>query len=89
MVVTNSNINCEHIIVLRDALKYAPSDALTLTTSINYQRRAKNDGYFWESLSDTHDSNFNVGWDQPQPSADYWGGVMPPTEKTWKVMLVN
>lgn len=82
-VVTNANVNSEHTIVVRGAIKYAPSDSLTLTPSISYQRRAKNDGYFWESQSDTRNSNFNVGWDQPQPSTDYF--VLPSLSVHWKM----
>jgi len=64
------NINYERTTALRAALKYAPNDSLTITPSISYQRRRKEDSYFWLNLSDPDSSRLIAGYTQPQPSDD-------------------
>ncbi len=80
--VTDEAINFEKTTALRGALKFALGDSVTVTPSIFYQRKRKNDGYFWESLSDNGASDFNVGWDQPQPSTDSF--TLPSLNIRWK-----
>lgn len=81
--VTDEAINFEKTTALRGALKFALGDSVTVTPSMFYQRKRKNDGYFWESLSNSDSSSFSVGWDQPQPSTDSFS--LPALNIRWKL----
>ena len=81
--VTDEAINFEKTTALRGALKFALGDSITVTPSMFYQRKRKNDGYFWESLSNSDSSSFSVGWDQPQPSTDSFS--LPALNIRWKL----
>lgn len=81
--VSDEAINFERTTALRGALKFAIGDSITVTPSIFYQRKHKNDGYFWESLSNKGSSRFNVGWDQPQPSTDSF--TLPAINVRWSL----
>lgn len=80
--VTDKAINSEKTTALRGSLKFALGDDITITPAIFHQRKRKNDGYFWESLSDAGNSRFRVGWDQPQPSNDTF--TLPSVNVRWK-----
>jgi outer membrane receptor protein involved in Fe transport len=55
----------------RIALAYRPSDALTITPSVNYQSQQTHDSStFYEALSNTHDGVYRSGRLLQQPTTD-------------------
>jgi outer membrane receptor protein involved in Fe transport len=59
---TDENANWQSSVVGRAALTYKPSDSLTITPSIYYQKLKLNDtSSYWAPLSDAGDGTFNSG----------------------------
>ena len=79
--VTEKGLNYNRTTVLRAALKWAPSDAVSVLPSIAYQDVRRNDNYFWTTLSDPNASVFRSGFTQPQPSKDTF--TLPALKVTW------
>lgn len=78
---TDKDINSEKTTALRAALKFAIGDDITVKPSVFYQRKRRNDGYFWESLSDEDNQDFSTGWDQKQPGTDEF--TLPSLNINW------
>ena len=85
--VTDKAINFERTTVLRGALKFAAGDALTITLSFLYQKKTRNDNYFWTSLSDPNSSRFATGFTQPQPISDEL--ALPALKIDWRLAGVD
>ena len=73
-------MNYNNTTVIRGALKFAPSDSLTITPSIYYQKQRSQDNYFWETLSNPSESDFNNGYTQAEPVVDKF--TLPCAERT-------
>ncbi|MGO9950469.1 MAG: TonB-dependent receptor [Steroidobacteraceae bacterium] len=70
---TQKNSNWHDTQTARLALKWAPSDDLTVTPSIYVQTLHYNDtGAYWVSLSDPSDNTYYNGNAQRDPSTDPW-----------------
>ena len=85
--VTDKAINFDRTTVLRGALKLAAGDALTITPSFLYQKKTRNDNYFWTGLSDPQASQFATGFTQPQPISDQLS--LPAVKIDWRVGQVD
>jgi len=60
--LVDENSNWQRTYVARGALAFAPTDNLTITPSVYYQKQYTNDSsYYWESLSDTEHGRFVNG----------------------------
>ncbi len=69
--VSRSNANYADTVVVRGALKWAPTDTLSITPSIYYQQlRLGDTSSYWPSLSNPEGSSFNNGNAQRNPSTD-------------------
>jgi iron complex outermembrane receptor protein len=69
--VTEPDANWQQTSVIRAALKWAVTDAVSVTPSIFYQRLHINDtGAYWPSLSNAQDGVFLNGNAQRNPSTD-------------------
>jgi iron complex outermembrane recepter protein len=67
----DSNSNWQRTVAVRGALKFAPTDTLTITPSINYQALSINDtGAYWALLSNPVAGVLNNGNVQPDSSYD-------------------
>jgi iron complex outermembrane recepter protein len=67
----DSNSNWQRTIALRAAVKFAPTDSLTITPSINFQQLRVNDtGAYWALLSNPGAGSFNSGNRGPDSSYD-------------------
>jgi outer membrane receptor protein involved in Fe transport len=80
--VADKDINFDDTTVLRGAVKWAVSDAVTITPSIFFQRKRKNDDYFWLDESNPDRTDFNSGYTQPTPSLDTF--TLPALKVDWK-----
>ena len=80
---TEKGINAARTTVLRAALKFAPSDSLTITPSIYYQKQRSYDNYFWLSLSNPAETDFNSGYTQPEPIDDSFS--LPALKIQWQL----
>jgi iron complex outermembrane receptor protein len=80
--VTQKGVNFSDTTVLRYAVKWAPSDSVTITPSIYYQKQRRNDAYFWESLSNPSETDFNSGYTLPEPITDSF--TLPAFDVHWK-----
>jgi iron complex outermembrane receptor protein len=81
--VTDKGMNYDNTTVLRGALKFAPSDSLTITPSIYYQKQRTQDNYFWETLSNPSESDFNNGHTQAEPVVDKF--ALPALNVHWRL----
>ena len=69
--VTRRNSNYQDTVVVRGALKWAPTDAVSITPSIYYQElRLGDTSAYWAQLSNAGESNFENGNAQRNPSTD-------------------
>jgi iron complex outermembrane recepter protein len=69
--VTKSDSNYQDTVVVRGALKWAPTDTLSITPSIYHQElRLGDTSAYWPSLSNPSASNFENGNAQRSPSTD-------------------
>jgi iron complex outermembrane recepter protein len=69
--VTYSNSNYQDTVVVRGALKWALTDALSITPSVYYQElRLGDTSAYWPSLSNPSSSNFENGNAQRNTSSD-------------------
>ncbi len=69
--VTQANANYQDTIVVRAALKWAPTETVSITPSFYYQQSRLGDtSAYWPSLSDPSDSRFDNGNAQRNPSTD-------------------
>jgi iron complex outermembrane recepter protein len=69
--VTKSNSNYQDTVVVRAALKWAPTDTLSITPSVYYQElRLGDTSAYWPQLSNAGASNFENGNAQRNPSTD-------------------
>jgi outer membrane receptor protein involved in Fe transport len=69
--VTQANSNYQDTVVVRGALKWAPSETVSITPSIYYQQLSLGDtSAYWPSLSNPGDSRFDNGNAQRNPSTD-------------------
>jgi outer membrane receptor protein involved in Fe transport len=60
--VEEENANSSDTIVLQGAIAFAPTETLTITPSVFYQKLEIDDGnFYWESLSDPGDGVFRNG----------------------------
>jgi iron complex outermembrane receptor protein len=67
----DANANWQRTVTVRGALKFAPTDALTITPSINYQQLEINDtGAYWANLSDRANGVLRNGNLQPDSAFD-------------------
>lgn len=67
----DANSNWQRTVAVRAALKFAPTDSLTISPSVNYQALRVNDtGAYWTLLSDTNDGILRSGNKQPDTSYD-------------------
>jgi outer membrane receptor protein involved in Fe transport len=80
--VTDKGMNYNNTTVLRGALKFAPNDSLTITPSIYYQKQRSQDNYFWETLSNPSESDFNNGYTQAEPVIDKF--TLPALNVRWR-----
>jgi len=70
-LITDKNSNSERTLVLRGALKWAPTDNLSITPSLYYQElNLRDTSAFWQNLSDPGDGIFANGNSQPDRSKD-------------------
>jgi len=70
-LVTDKNSISERTLVLRGALKWAPTDSLSITPSLYYQELTlKDTSAFWQNLSDPGNGEFSNGNSQPDRSKD-------------------
>lgn len=76
-------INADRTTVLRGALKFAPTDSLTLTPAIFYQKQRSYDNYFWLSQSNPSDTDFNSGYTQSEPVNDTF--TLPSLKVQWQL----
>lgn len=68
---TQSDSNWQRTVSVRGALKFAVTDALTITPSVNYQQLYINDtGAYWASLSNTNAGILNNGDARRDTSTD-------------------
>jgi outer membrane receptor protein involved in Fe transport len=81
--VTEKGINFEDTTALRGAVKWAAGDSLTITPSIYYQKQRKNDSYFWSTLSNPGETDFNSGYTLPEPVIDTF--TLPALNVHWKL----
>lgn len=81
--VTDKGYNFGDTTALRASLKWVPSDALTVIPSVFYQRQRRNDDYYWLSLSDPSESEFNSGFTLPEPVLDTF--ALPAVRVNWKL----
>jgi outer membrane receptor protein involved in Fe transport len=81
--VTDKGMNYDYTTVARAALKFAPSDSLTITPSVYYQKKRTQDNYFWVSLSNPSASDFNNGYTQAEPVVDKF--VLPALNVHWRL----
>jgi outer membrane receptor protein involved in Fe transport len=66
-----ANANWQRTVTVRGALKFAPTDTLTITPSINYQHLDINDtGAYWANLSDRANGVLRNGNLQPDTAVD-------------------
>lgn len=80
--VTDKGINSSTTTVVRAAMKWAPTDSVSITPAIYYQnRRRDNDGYFWNTLSNPDSADFNTGYTERSPSHDQF--VLPSLKIEW------
>jgi iron complex outermembrane recepter protein len=69
--VTERDANWQHTVVVRGALKWAPTDDLSITPSIYYQELELHDtSAYWADLSNPAAESFANGNAQRNPSAD-------------------
>jgi iron complex outermembrane recepter protein len=69
--ITKSDSNYHDTVVVRGALKWAPTDTVSITPSIYYQElRLGDTSAYWPSLSNPSASNFENGNAQRSPSTD-------------------
>lgn len=69
--VIDKNSNSEKITSFKASLMWQPSEHITITPSIFYQRQKNADtNAYWESLSDEENSDFRQGHVQLQPKLD-------------------
>ncbi len=69
--VTKSDSNYQDTVVVRGALKWAPTDTVSITPSIYYQElRLGDTSAYWPQLSNAGASNFENGNAQRNPSTD-------------------
>jgi outer membrane receptor protein involved in Fe transport len=69
--VTKADSNYQDTVVVRGALKWAPTDTVSITPSIYYQQlRLGDTSAYWPSLSNASASNFDNGNAQRNPSTD-------------------
>jgi iron complex outermembrane recepter protein len=81
--VTDKGINSSTTTVVRAAMKWAATEAVSITPAIYYQnRRRDNDGYYWNSLSNPDSADFSSGYTEPSPSHDQF--VLPSLKIEWK-----
>ena len=81
-VAQERNSNYQDSRVLSGALKFAPTDALTLTASLYYQDIYNNDvNAYWLNLSDPGAGVFRQGNAIPSPSSDRF--VLPSLHIDW------
>ena len=80
--VTDKDINYDHTTVLRGALKFAVSDSLTISPSFLYQKKNRNDSFFWSDLSDVSDSRLRDGFTDLQPVSDKF--ALPALRIEWR-----
>ncbi len=67
----DANSNWQRTVAVRAALKFAPTESLTITPSINYQALSINDtGAYWALLSNTGEGILRSGNRQPDSSYD-------------------
>ena len=81
--VTDKAINYDRTTVLRGALKLAVGDSFTVAPSILYQKKQRNDNYFWTTLSNPDDDEFRTGFTQPQPILDEF--TLPAVKLDWRI----
>jgi iron complex outermembrane recepter protein len=81
--VTQKGYNFDDTTVARFALKWAAGDGVTITPSIYYQKQRRNDSYFWESLSNPAETDFNSGFTVPEPITDTF--TLPALDIHWKL----
>ena len=80
----DSNSNWQRTVAIRGALKFAPTENLTITPSINYQALRINDtGAYWALLSDPAAGDFLNGNRQPDTSYDPW--VLSSVKVDWNL----
>ncbi|MEJ1963581.1 MAG: TonB-dependent receptor [Gammaproteobacteria bacterium] len=80
--------NSQDAVVVRTALKYAPTDSLTITPSVHYQKQGT-DGtpYFWVGLSNPGNGELRSGWPQNETSSDtFW---LPSLKVQWSFDSVD
>jgi iron complex outermembrane recepter protein len=69
--VTEKDANWQETVVVRAALKWAPTDTLTITPSLYYQELSLHDtSAYWPELSNPSDESFANGNAQRNPSTD-------------------
>ena len=81
--VNEKGINAVRTTVLRGALKFVPTDSLTITPAIFYQKQRSYDNYFWLSLSNPSATDFNSGYTQGEPSDDTF--ALPSLKVQWEL----
>ncbi len=82
--VTDKAINFTDTTVLRAAIKWAPTDQLTVTPAIYYQKKTReNDDYYWLNESNPHSSDFRSGYTEPSPSRDTF--TLPSVKADWQM----
>ncbi len=81
--VTDKGMDYDNTTVVRGALKFAPSDAVTITPSIYYQKQRTQDNYFWLTLSNPSESDFNNGYTQAEPVVDSF--TLPALNVHWRL----
>lgn len=89
--VLDRNSNSQQTLVMRAALKWAPTDRLSVTPSIYYQRHSLNDtSAIWQGLSDPPQGRFNNGNSQADTSVDpFWLGALKVEWKGSRVLLTS
>ncbi len=86
--VTRANANYQDTIVVRAALKWAPTETVSITPSFYYQQlRLGDTSAYWPSLSDPSDSHFDNGNAQRNPSTDPFS--LSAVKVEWNVGFAN
>ena len=81
--VTDKGMDYNNTTVIRGALKFAPNDALTITPSVYYQKQRSQDNYFWLTLSNPSEGDFNNGYTQAEPVVDKF--TLPSLNVHWRL----
>jgi outer membrane receptor protein involved in Fe transport len=86
--VTRANANYQDTIGVRAALKWAPTETVSITPSFYYQQlRLGDTSAYWPSLSDPSDSHFDNGNAQRNPSTDPFS--LSAVKVEWNVGFAN